>query len=210
MFGIGIAINYLTILFGRNLLTGSDAIMSDGLATLALLLNTSLAIVLALVYRSRVLLGFAFILAYATPFLVASEASNAVLLTIYTTILTVGISMINFFYSRMDESKSIEYLEWIAVVGMTILYCVAGYGPEDTLIVVAIGLGISVLALSFLSYQQRRSPIAIFIAAYVVLTTISLAGSTLFLLPICIISLLFFSLFFIFQNLIALISLLWF
>lgn len=210
LFGIGIAINYLTILFGRHLLTGSDAIMSDGFATFALLLNTGLAITLALVYRSRVLLGFAFILAYATPFLVGSESSNVVLLVIYTTILTLAISIINGFYSRMHESESIEYLEWIGIVGMTVLFSIAGLSKSNELIFVFIGLGISVLALSFFSYQQRRSPIAIFVAAYIVLLISSIAGSTLFLLPFCIISLLALSLFFVFQNLISIVSLLWF
>lgn len=210
LFGIGIAVNYLTILFGRHLLTGSDAIISDGMATFSLLLNTGLAVALALVYRSRVLLGFAFILAYATPFLVGSETSSVILLSIYTTTLTIGISVINLFYSRMQESESVEYLEWIAVVGMTALFSIAGLGKSNELMFVFIGLGVSVAALSIISYQQRRSPIAIFIAAYIVLTISSITGSALFILPFCIISLLILSLFFIFQNLIAIISLLWF
>ncbi len=135
LFGIGIAVNYLTILAGRHLLAdgigSSNPLFSDVFATIALLLNTGLAIVLALVYRSRVLLGFAFILAYATPFLVGSETSSTILLAIYTTTLTIGISVINLFYSRMQESESVEYLEWIAVVGMTALFSIAGLGKSD-------------------------------------------------------------------------------
>ncbi len=191
-------------------MTGSDAFISDGLATFALLLNTGLAIALALVYRSRVLLGFAFILAYATPFLVGAKSSSVILLSIYTTLLTIGISVINLYYSYMQETESIEYLEWIAVIGMTALFSIAGLTPSNELIFVFIGLGISVLGLSLLSYKQRKSPIAIFISAYIVLTFSSIFGSTLYLLPFCIISLLILSLFFIFQNLIAIISLLWF
>jgi uncharacterized membrane protein len=111
LFGIGIAVNYLTILFGRHMITGSTALISDGFATFALLLNTGFAITLALVYRSRVLLGFAFIFAYATPFLVGSEKSSILLLSIYTTIITLAISIINGFYARMEESESIKYLQ---------------------------------------------------------------------------------------------------
>lgn len=191
-------------------MTGSDAIMSDGMVTFSLLLNTGLAVALALVYRSRVLLGFAFILAYATPFLIGSETSSITMLTIYTTMLTIGVSVINFFYSRMQESESVDYLEWIAVVGMTTLFSIAVLSNSNELLVVFIGLGVSVLALSLISYQQRKSPITIFKAAYVVLALSSTVGSTIILLPFFIISLLILSLFFIFQNLIAIISLLWF
>lgn len=137
LFGIGIAVNYLTILFGRHLITGSDAFISDGFATFALLLNTGLAIVLALVYRSRVLLGFAFIFAYATPFLVGSDKSSILLLSIYTTIITLAISIINGFYARMEESESIQYLQGIAIVGMTALFSVAGVtAPSHELVMV--------------------------------------------------------------------------
>ncbi len=214
LFGIGIAVNYLTILAGRHLLAdgigSGNPLFSDGFATIALLLNTGLAIALALVYRSRVLLGFAFILAYVTPFLVGAKSSSVILLSIYTTLLTIGISVINLYYSRMQETESIEYLEWIAVIGMTALFSIAGLTKTNELIFVFIGLGISVLGLSLLSYKQRKSPISIFISAYIILTFSSIFGSTLYLLPFCIISLLILSLFFIFQNLIAIISLLWF
>ena len=166
--------NYLTILAGRHLLAdgigSGNPLFSDGFATIALLLNTGLAIALALVYRSRVLLGFAFILAYATPFLVGAKSSSVILLSIYTTLLTIGISVINLYYSHMQETESIEYLEWIAVIGMTALFSIAGLSKTNELVFVFIGLGISVLGLSLLSYQQRKSPIAIFISAYIVLT----------------------------------------
>lgn len=211
LFGIGIAVNYLTILFGRHMITGSTALISDGFATFALLLNTGFAITLALVYRSRVLLGFAFIFAYATPFLVGSEKSSILLLSIYTTIITLAISIINGFYARMEESESIKYLQWIAIVGMTALFSVAGVtATTDELVIVFGWLWISVTALAIFVYQQKESPIAIFIAAYIVLMISTIVNSTLFLLPFCIIALLIFSLFFIFQNLIAIASLVWF
>lgn len=114
LFGVGIAVNYLTILSGRYLL-GSDAgdgvLFSESLTTIALLLNTGLAIAISLVFCSRVLLGFAFIFAYLTPFLVGSTSSSIYLLVIYTTILTVAIAVINSLYTRLAQSESVEYLQ---------------------------------------------------------------------------------------------------
>lgn len=81
------------------------------MTTIALLLNTGLAIAISLVFRSRVLLGFAFIFAYLTPFLVDSASSSIYLLVIYTTILTVAIATINTLYTRLAVSESTEYLQ---------------------------------------------------------------------------------------------------
>lgn len=104
-----------------------NPLLSDVFATVALLLNTGLAIALALVYRSRVLLGFAFIFAYMTPFLVGSKTSSIFLLVTYTTILTIAIATINSFYVKMQESESIEYLQGIGMIGMTLLLSVATF-----------------------------------------------------------------------------------
>ena len=120
--------NYLTILSGRHLLgsdTGDGVLFSESLTTISLLLNTGLAIAISLVFRSRVLLGFAFIFAYLTPFLVGSTSSNIYLLVIYTTILTVAISIINSIYSRLAASEHIDSLQGIAIVGMTVLLSLA-------------------------------------------------------------------------------------
>ncbi len=115
LFGIGIAVNFLTILSGRHLLSttlGSGIpLFSDTLTTVCILMNTALAVVLSLVYRSRVLLGFAFIFAYLTPFLIGSDSSSAILLTIYTTILTVAIALINTFYAKQSTTENISYLQ---------------------------------------------------------------------------------------------------
>lgn len=126
LIGIGIAVNYLTILSGRHLLSiggfSGVALFSDTFATIALLLNSALAVVLALVYRSNVLLGFSFIFAYATPFLVDSTSSSTILLAGYVTILTTTIAAILFFYGRMNHTASRGILEGISIIGMTILF----------------------------------------------------------------------------------------
>jgi hypothetical protein len=88
------------------------------------------------VYHSRVLLAFAFILAYLTPFLVGAEASSVTLLVVYATLITVGISIINLLYVRIQVSDNIEYLEWIAVLGMTALFSIAGFTSQNDLIYV--------------------------------------------------------------------------
>lgn len=204
LFGIGIAVNYLTILSGRHLLAnsiGSDPLFSDTFATIALLMNTWLAIVLSLVYRSRVLLGFAFIFAYATPFLVGSKESSVFLLSIYTTILTISIGIINSFYARLNETESIEYLQGIWIVGMTILFSLASIEVKTLeLLAVFVWLFVSVMMLSIFSYRAEKSPLPIFAGAYIVLLISSIFWTTFLLLPFGIISLLLLSLFFVFQN----------
>lgn len=93
-------------------------------ATFALLLNTALAIVLSLVYRSHVLLSFAFVFAYLTPFLVGSEKSSIFLLSVYITFVTIAAAVIAVFYKkRTFEDASI--LHGIATVGMVFLSALA-------------------------------------------------------------------------------------
>ncbi len=115
LFGIGIAVDFLTILSGRHLLSttlGSGIpLFSDTVTTIFILLNTALAVILSLVYRSRVLLGFAFIFAYLTPFLIGSHSSSAILLTIYTTILTIAIAVINNLYAKQSVTENVSYLQ---------------------------------------------------------------------------------------------------
>lgn len=204
LFGIGIAVNYLTILSGRHLLAnsiGSDPLFSDTFATLALLMNTWLAIALSLVYRSRVLLGFAFIFAYATPFLVGSKESSIFLLSIYTTILTISIGIINNYYARLNETESMEYLQGIWIIGMTTLFSLASIEVKTLeLLVVFIWLLVSIGVLSIFSYREKKSPLPLFAWAYIVLLVSSIFWTTFLLLPFGIIALLFLSLFFVFQN----------
>jgi glucose-6-phosphate-specific signal transduction histidine kinase len=142
LFGVGIAVNYLTILSGRHLLgsdTGDGALLSESMTTIALLLNTGLAIAISLVFRSRVLLGFAFIFAYLTPFLVDSTSSSIYLLVIYTTILTVAIAIINTLYTRLAVSESTEYLQGIGIVGMMILLSLATLDADSMGVIVICG-----------------------------------------------------------------------
>lgn len=86
---------------------------------------------MALMYRSRVLLGFAFIFAYLTPFLVGTSSQTTYLLSIYTTLITLAIAVINFFYSKMDQLENRNYLEMIGVIGMTALFSLAGIASNS-------------------------------------------------------------------------------
>ncbi len=86
-------------------------LLSESITTIALLLNTGLAIAISLVYRSRVLLGFAFIFAYLTPFVIDSSTSSVYLLVIYTTIITLAIANINIIYTKIAASENVEYLQ---------------------------------------------------------------------------------------------------
>lgn len=108
LFGIGIAVNYLTILAGRHLLgnvssiAGSTPLFSDIFATIVLLLNTLFAVVIAIAYASSTLLAFAFITAYCIPFIVGSETSSILLLSLYTTLITLAIAGINFVFTTQQ------------------------------------------------------------------------------------------------------------
>jgi Predicted membrane protein (DUF2339) len=207
LFGVGIAVNYLTILAWRHLLDGgmaSDTLFSDVFATIALLLNTWLAIVLSLLYRSRVLLGFAFIFAYMTPFLVGSESSSAYLLIIYTTIITIALWSINMLSEqskdKSEDKKDQDYIWGIAVVGMTILYSLVALDVSLwECIALFVWLFLSSIALLFFSYREKQSPVPIFIWAYIVLFASTVAGSTFFLLPFAIIGMMIIGIWFFLQ-----------
>ncbi|MDA9129017.1 DUF2339 domain-containing protein [Candidatus Gracilibacteria bacterium] len=105
VFGTAILINYLVILSGRYLL-GDDASSSGTLLTVSttfifLILNTIFAVVTALVYNSRPLLIFAFLFAYANPFLLGTSSSEPYTLLGYTLIITLGAMFMA--YKRKDE-----------------------------------------------------------------------------------------------------------
>jgi hypothetical protein len=193
LFGVGIAVNYLTILSGRHLLgsdTGDGVLLSESLTTVALLLNTGLAIAISLVFRSRVLLGFAFIFAYLTPFLVASSSSSVTLLVIYTTIITLAISIINTVYSRISTSENIEYLQWIWVAGMTILLSLATLDANATsVMVICGGLCVSVLWLVLSSYRAQISLVPVFAASYIVLFASTFVTASYFIVPLSLVAL---------------------
>lgn len=127
--------NYLTILSGRHLLStgliAGEPLFSDIFATILLLLNTVFAIVLALVYRSRVLLSFAFVFAYLTPMLVGSEESSIFLLSVYVSLVTIAASILIVFYKK-NTLQDASLLHGIATIGMTILFALASMGIETT------------------------------------------------------------------------------
>lgn len=196
LIGIGIAVNYLTILSGRHLLSlwsSSVPLFSDIFTTIALILNSALAITLALVYRSNVLLGFSFIFAYATPFLVDASSSSVILLTLYATILTSTMATILFFYGRMNHANAHTLLESIAIMGMTVLFSLAmNHASGLEVSVVFGGLALSVLSLGIPLYREKRSPLALLIGAYFVLFIASFSIES-FLFPITLILLFIFA-----------------
>ncbi len=210
LFGVGIAVNYLTILSGRHLLgsdTGDGALLSESMTTIALLLNTGLAIAISLVFRSRVLLGFAFIFAYLTPFLVDSTSSSIYLLVIYTTILTVAIAIINTLYTRLAVSESTEYLQGIGIVGMMILLSLATLDADSMGVIAICGwLFVSMVALAIASYRAQLSMIPVLIAGYIVLFATTFVASSYLIVPLSIVALLGMGIWLTFQSLISVVS----
>jgi hypothetical protein len=58
------------------------------------------------------------------------------LITIYTTILTLAIAIINSIYTRLAENENIEYLQWIGIVGMTVLLSLASLDADGSSVLV--------------------------------------------------------------------------
>lgn len=196
LMGVWLAVNTLTILAGRHLLSGGgiagDALFSDLFATIALILNILLSVVIALVYQSRVLLWFAFVLGYTTPFIVGSENSSVLLLTAYTTVLTIGVALITNFYAKMKNKDSIVFLGAVGTIGMTgIFSLIASRAWGNDLMILFTGLTLSLLSLSYLAFRERRSPLLFFGWSYVVLF-LAFLGGQYFLLSSIILSLGFF------------------
>jgi Predicted membrane protein (DUF2339) len=205
--GVWIAINYLTILSGRYLLIasftgGNSPLFSDIFATFALLLNSALAVILALVYRSRALLGFAFIFAYLTPFLVNAKTSSVPLFTIYTTLITLSISIILSFLSRKGKSENLLFLQVIGILGMTTLFGLAVLDIDwAELLILYAWLLTSAIGLGWYFYKNRISPMGLLSWVYAVLTLSAFAENGFLALIFATLACTLFVLFFVLQGL---------
>lgn len=88
---MGIAINTLTILYGRwTIGEGTGVLFSDTITLVFLVLNTLFAVATGLVYNSRTFLVFSFVFAYIIPFLVRSESESGILMMLYVAIIGLG------------------------------------------------------------------------------------------------------------------------
>ena len=190
LFGIGIAVNYLTILAGRHLLgnvssiAGSIPLFSDIFATIVLLLNTLFAVVIAIAYASSTLLAFAFITAYCIPFIVGSETSSILLLSLYTTLITLAIAGINFvFTTQQTQFHLTRWLSLISIIGMTCLFSLASLDASGgEYYAIGIGMFVSLTALFLLAYRTRESILPVLSGGTFLITTYMLIGLLLFCL----------------------------
>ncbi len=191
LIGIGIAVNYLTILSGRHLLSGgliaTEPLFSDIFTTFALLLNTGLTVLLALTYRSWVLLSFAFVFAYLTPMLVGSDESSIFLLTAYVTLITIAASIIISLYQK-NTSQDASILHGIATIGMTFLFGFASMSISTTpeYSTLFFWVCVSGFALVFSMFDNHKNITTVFAWMYIVVL-MSLFSDSLVLLPIFIV-----------------------
>lgn len=134
LLGVGIAINTLTILSGRWIIGDTDSsVLSDSITLIFLLLNTLFAVVTALVYSSRTFLIFSFVFAYLIPFLVGSKSESAILMILYTAIVSLSWYILAYFLSRKPEkSADATWLFHTIFIGSLILMVLSGLGLQTT------------------------------------------------------------------------------
>ena len=92
LMGVGILVNYLTILSGAYMVSNGDtAVLTQELTLLLLVCNTLFAILTSLVYSSRTLLLFSLVFAAINPFFVSSLLfSGGMIIIGYVLVLAIA------------------------------------------------------------------------------------------------------------------------
>lgn len=133
LFGIGIAINMLTILSGRWIIWGNDGTLSDTITTVFLILNTLFAVITALIYSSRTFLIFSFAFSYIIPFLVGSQSDSVILILVYTGIISVsGYALSSMLANDVSRKEDAIWLWRTVLTGSFILTIVSAFGVNGT------------------------------------------------------------------------------
>jgi Predicted membrane protein (DUF2339) len=113
LMGTAFLVNYLVILSGRYLLgtpdLGVSAFLSVATTFFFLILNTLLATITSLVYKSRILLLFSFLFAYINPLLLGTSSTEPYTLLGYTMIVTLGA----LFLSYREKDKLLFSLSFL-------------------------------------------------------------------------------------------------
>lgn len=105
-----ILINFAVILWGRYLVWG-DWYLTETTTFLFLILNTVLAIVTSLVFKSRTLLLFSFVFAYFNPFIIWAESNwQPYTLIIYSMVISVWA----LFLSKKQSDLALLIISFIA------------------------------------------------------------------------------------------------
>lgn len=128
---IWILINYLVILWWRYLIWNNYDLwntipvwfFSDWLAFLFLILNTALAIITSLLYKSKTLLIFSFAFAYLNPFLVWPSDTNPYLILWYSL-------AVSFWWLYLWIIQKVNILVYLSFVFWNILFLFAPFSTD--------------------------------------------------------------------------------
>jgi hypothetical protein len=174
LLGTGIVVNYLVILSGRYLIgeTFTDiTLFSESITFLFLICNTVLAIVTALIYRSKFLLQSSFLFAFIVPFLIGAEDQDVPYTLVgYALIVSLG-GIILHILLRKYKTHSLHHLLTIATLGGNILLVLAPFHTSiDWLVKLGATAFLSLIILFTVYHKGRKEYIpAYFLVAYIAL-----------------------------------------
>ncbi len=155
LLGIGILVNYLVILAGRYFLGWESVLINEWLTLVFLIMNTVFGIVTSLIYRSKTLLVFSFIVAYLNPFLIGAKAGDApYTLVWYSLILTFGAFVLSYLNQEKDIAIS-RFLLIAGFIGGGILCFLAPFSDTVGWIIKLVGFTLVSLSTIILAYRQK-------------------------------------------------------
>ncbi len=126
MMGTWFLVNYLVILAGRYLLwTTTAPLLWETFTFIFLILNTILAVITSLVYKSPTLLLFSFVIAYINPFLIWANATIPYVLGWYAMIVSFGWFFLSNSYT--DNKELSRTLNYIAILWGIVLLLLAPF-----------------------------------------------------------------------------------
>lgn len=161
LIGTGILINYLVILSGRYLIgdgTFTDQmVLNEGITFLLLIVNTFLAVVTSLLYKSHTLLFFSFIVAFLNPFLIGADASaTPYTLTGYGMVVALGALMLSV-ARKSEQNRFIEHLLTISFIGGNLLFLVAPFATPGHWLIKLAATGLLSHLVIVTAYKTKQS-----------------------------------------------------
>lgn len=162
MLWVWILVNYLVILSWRYLIwidskvTNSSSILTEWTTFLFLIINTILAIVTSLVYKSKNLLLFSFVFAFLNPFLIWAKSDwTPFTLVWYWAIVALGALVLSQLYFISDDKSFSKYLRYTWFIWWNILFLIAPFGNNETYWLIKLVL-FTILSLTTLILAYRN------------------------------------------------------
>ncbi len=174
-----ILINFLVILAGKYLISGSlniaenssTGILSSTATFILLILNTVFAVVTSLVYKSRNILLFGFAFAYLNPFLTGASSDTPYLLVGYSLIISLWAL---FIWEKQNDTT----LKYCAFIGWNLLFLLAPFSENIEWITKIIASGILAISSFYYFYKSSsRNLQNIFIGNYIFIFALLFFGN---------------------------------